>query len=213
VDGVPAGSRKLVTGHESLGWFARRYGFTVVGAVIPSLSTQAEVSAGQLASLKKVLREHPVTAVFTETGTPKQVVEALARELGVRAVALNTHALVRRLYATFMRELARTVCVALRRVNENDRPFIATSSWPAPSLPGSSCGRLRRGDVHGAQGLLIGDALAESAGIAVALLLRYPGCGRAAGSALMVGGIGYYPPPGSRTTPPSASSWGCSRWA
>ncbi|MBK5332819.1 MAG: metal ABC transporter substrate-binding protein, partial [Ilumatobacteraceae bacterium] len=45
---VPETDRKLVTGHESLGYFAQRYGFKLVGALIPSLTTQADVSAQQL---------------------------------------------------------------------------------------------------------------------------------------------------------------------
>ena len=42
---IPAEARKLVTGHESMGYFADRYGFELVGAVIPGLSSQGEVSA------------------------------------------------------------------------------------------------------------------------------------------------------------------------
>ena len=40
---VPETKRKLVTGHESMGYFAQRYGFKLVGAIIPSITTQAEV--------------------------------------------------------------------------------------------------------------------------------------------------------------------------
>ena len=47
---VPADQRKLVTGHESLGYFATRYGFTLVGAIVPSLTSQAEVSAVPIGS-------------------------------------------------------------------------------------------------------------------------------------------------------------------
>ena len=42
---VPRAERKLVTNHDAFGYFARRYAITVVGAVIPSLSTAAEPSA------------------------------------------------------------------------------------------------------------------------------------------------------------------------
>ena len=115
VDSLPRESRRLVTGHESLGWFAARYGFTVVGAIIPSLSTQAEVSAGRLAALKSLILLHPVNAVFTELGTPKPVVDALGKELHVNAVALGTHTLPPDgSYFTFMRDLVRLVCDSLR---------------------------------------------------------------------------------------------------
>ncbi|MBK7452844.1 MAG: zinc ABC transporter substrate-binding protein [Anaerolineales bacterium] len=45
VNAIPAERRLLVTNHEAVGYFAERYGFEVVGAVIPSLSTDAGTSA------------------------------------------------------------------------------------------------------------------------------------------------------------------------
>ena len=42
---IPEDRRVLVTTHDALGYYARRYGLRVVGAVIPSLSTQAQASA------------------------------------------------------------------------------------------------------------------------------------------------------------------------
>lgn len=107
--------RHLVTGHESLGYFAEDYGFTLVGAVIPSLSDQAEVSAADLAALRATLTAHPVPVIFTENGTPPKVVEALAQALKVKAVSLTTHALgPDGDYAAFFRTLARTVVRALQ---------------------------------------------------------------------------------------------------
>ena len=38
--------RKLVTDHDAFNYFAKRYGIDVVGAVIPSQTTQAQPSAG-----------------------------------------------------------------------------------------------------------------------------------------------------------------------
>ena len=49
---VPAAKRRIVTTHDALGYFARRYGVDVVGAVIPSLSTQAQASAGRRAEAR-----------------------------------------------------------------------------------------------------------------------------------------------------------------
>ena len=48
---VPAAQRKLVTTHDALGYYARRYGIEVIGAVIPSLSTRGQPSAGETAEL------------------------------------------------------------------------------------------------------------------------------------------------------------------
>jgi zinc/manganese transport system substrate-binding protein len=68
---IPADGRKLVTGHESLGYFAQRYGYEMIGAVVPSITTQAEASAADLAALKKLMQAEKVKALFTELGTPR----------------------------------------------------------------------------------------------------------------------------------------------
>ena len=81
----------LVTGHDELGYFADRYGCTVVGAVIPSFSTTAEASAGELADLEALVREYDVPAIFTGIGTSSDVVEVLSTELGIPAIELATH--------------------------------------------------------------------------------------------------------------------------
>jgi len=81
----------LVTGHDELGYFADRYGCTVVGAVIPSFSTTAEASAGELADLEALVREYDVPAIFTGIGTSSDVVEVLSIELGIPAIELATH--------------------------------------------------------------------------------------------------------------------------
>jgi zinc/manganese transport system substrate-binding protein len=85
------GACVLVTGHDELGYFADRYGCTVVGAVIPSFSTTAEASAGELADLEALVREYDVPAIFTGIGTSRDVVEVLSTELGIPAIELATH--------------------------------------------------------------------------------------------------------------------------
>jgi len=115
VGALPAPRRKLVTGHESLGYFAQRYGFKLVGAVIPSLTTEAEGSAASLEALKKLINQNRVTVVFTELGTPPRTLEALAREAKVRAVTLATHSLPPDgSYFTFERDLSGTILSALQ---------------------------------------------------------------------------------------------------
>ncbi len=107
---LPEANRKLVTGHESLGYFADRYGFKLVGAIIPSLNTQAEVSASQLATLKTLIEQNQVKAIFTELGTPPAVSQAIGQETSVKVVQLSTHVLpADGSYFTFMRLLARTI--------------------------------------------------------------------------------------------------------
>ena len=112
---LPADRRKLVTGHESLGYFADRYGFRLVGAVLPSLSSQAQVSSGQLAALKDQVRAEDVSVIFNEIGTPPGVADAVADETGARVVELSTHNLPDDgSYFTFMKDLADGITQALR---------------------------------------------------------------------------------------------------
>jgi ABC-type Zn uptake system ZnuABC Zn-binding protein ZnuA len=63
---VPPAERKLVTDHDAFGYFAGRYGIRIVGAVIPSQSTQAQPSAGETARLIRLVRREHVRAVFPE---------------------------------------------------------------------------------------------------------------------------------------------------
>jgi len=105
----------LVTGHDSLGYFAARYGCQIVGAVIPSLSSSAETSAGELADLKTAATQANVRAVFTEMGTPRAVVDQIAKEVGVKSVELRTHMLpTGGHYADVMIQLATSIADALK---------------------------------------------------------------------------------------------------
>lgn len=111
---VPADRRKLVTGHESMGYFARRYGFALVGALIPSISSQAQASAADLAELKETIEREAATTIFTEIGTPAQVAETIADETGARVVELPSHNLPDDgSYFTFMRDIAARVADGL----------------------------------------------------------------------------------------------------
>lgn len=87
VQTVPADRRLLVTNHESLGYFAARYGFAIVGAVIPSVSTSASPSAMELTALVSTIRAAHVPAIFLETGADPRLATQLAQEAGVRVVA------------------------------------------------------------------------------------------------------------------------------
>jgi zinc/manganese transport system substrate-binding protein len=112
---VPDARRTLVTGHESLGYFAERYDFQVVGAIIPSLSSSAEPSAADLAALADKIRVAAVPAIFTELGTPPQVAEAVGEETGAKVIELNTHALpADGSYGSFVKEIATLIADGLR---------------------------------------------------------------------------------------------------
>jgi ABC-type Zn uptake system ZnuABC Zn-binding protein ZnuA/ABC-type Mn2+/Zn2+ transport system permease subunit len=79
---VPAAQRKLVTDHDAFGYFARRYGIRVVGAVIPSQTTQAQASAGDVARLSALIRREGVKAVFPESSINPKLARAIARQTG-----------------------------------------------------------------------------------------------------------------------------------
>lgn len=114
LDVVPPENRDLVTGHESLGYFADRYGFEIVGTVVNSLSSQASPSAADIATLKRQIESLGVKTIFIEAGAPKALSNVIADETGVLVIELNTHKLPDdRSYSTFMIDLASGVAAGL----------------------------------------------------------------------------------------------------
>jgi ABC-type Zn uptake system ZnuABC Zn-binding protein ZnuA/ABC-type Mn2+/Zn2+ transport system permease subunit len=82
---VPAARRKLVTDHDAFGYFAHRYGIAIVGAVIPSQTTQAQPSAGDVAGLTALIRREGVRAIFPEESLSPRLAQAIARQTGATA--------------------------------------------------------------------------------------------------------------------------------
>ena len=112
---IPQDKRQLVTGHESLGYFTARYGFSLTGAVIPGLSSESESAAGDLSALKIKIVEQQVKVIFTELGTDRDVVDALATDAGVTVVELSTNLLPSDgTYRSFLMDLASTIVNALK---------------------------------------------------------------------------------------------------
>lgn len=81
---IPPAQRKLVTTHDALGYYARRYGIEVVGALIPSLSTQAQPSAKDIEALVGQIRKLGVKAIFAEAAVNPKLERAVSRETGAR---------------------------------------------------------------------------------------------------------------------------------
>ena len=90
VAGIAPEDRLLVTDHEALGYFADRYRFEVVGAVVPGFSTLAEPSAGQLAELQQELQDRGVKAIFISVSANRALAERLSEDLGLPLVPLFT---------------------------------------------------------------------------------------------------------------------------
>ena len=84
---LPADDRKLVTNHDAFGYFAAHYGLTVVGSVIPSISTAAEPSAHNVADLIDKIRAEHVRAIFTESSLNPALEDQIAHEAGVKIYA------------------------------------------------------------------------------------------------------------------------------
>lgn len=94
VQKIPPERRLIVTNHESFGYFADRYGFAIIGAIIPSVSSGAAPSAQQLAQLIDQIKATGATAIFLETGANAQLANQVAQETGVRVVTdLYTHSM------------------------------------------------------------------------------------------------------------------------
>jgi zinc/manganese transport system substrate-binding protein len=79
---VPNEQRKLVTTHDALGYFAARYDVEVIGAVIPSLSTQAQPSAKDVDALVEQIEEEGVQAIFPEAAVSQRLERSISREAG-----------------------------------------------------------------------------------------------------------------------------------
>ncbi len=86
INEIPVAQRKLVTNHDAFGYFARAFGLTIVGAVIPGTSTQSEASAKQTAALLDVIRRENVKAIFAESSVNAALARTLADDAGITIV-------------------------------------------------------------------------------------------------------------------------------
>ncbi|MDN5558203.1 MAG: metal ABC transporter substrate-binding protein [Ruaniaceae bacterium] len=123
---IPTENRKLVTDHRAFGYFANRYGFEMVGAVVPSASTDAEASSADLAELIHTIEELQIPAIFTNVASPTALADAVAAEVGfdVQVVSLFTESLGpegsgAESYQDMMRSNAELVAEALSSLNSH----------------------------------------------------------------------------------------------
>lgn len=92
---IPGGRRKLVLDHLVLGYFADRYDFEVVSALVPAFSSAAETSAHELALLDTTIRSEGLPVIFIGMDTNPRLAEQLAGDLGIEVVQLYTGSLSR----------------------------------------------------------------------------------------------------------------------
>ena len=93
VAAVPRDRRILVTDHDVFGYFADRYGFTVLDTIIAGFSTVSEPSARHLANLREAIAEHGVPAIFVGLTVSSHVAQVIADDLGIEVVSVYTGSL------------------------------------------------------------------------------------------------------------------------
>lgn len=120
VESIPEDRRLLVTSHDSMAYFANLYHFEVVGAVIPSFTTEVEPSAREIAELIERIREVDAPAIFPETTVSDSLSERVADETDAKIApplysgALGAPGSGADTYLGFMRANVNTIVEALQ---------------------------------------------------------------------------------------------------
>ena len=122
---LPSNQRRLVTSHDALGYYADRYGFKVIGAAIPSLSTQAQPSGKQTQQLVDQIKGEQVAAIFPESSLNPKLEQAIGRDAGAKvggalwADSLGPEGSSGATYAGSLEANTRTIVSALSRGKVN----------------------------------------------------------------------------------------------
>ena len=113
---IPADRRKLVTSHDAFPYFAKAFGFEIVGFAQPEPDKMP--SAGELAELIDKVKAAKVPAIFSESGASPQLAETIAKETGAKVITdLPTDSLLDKpadSYIGLMRVVVDKIVAALR---------------------------------------------------------------------------------------------------
>ncbi|NJP08033.1 MAG: DUF520 family protein, partial [Chloroflexaceae bacterium] len=90
---IPLENRRLVTNHDFLGYFARRYGFEIVGVVLPGGSTLAEPSSRDLAELIEIIEREGIQTIIVEASNVNRISDTLAEQVGIETILLYSDSL------------------------------------------------------------------------------------------------------------------------
>ena len=82
IEKIPTDRRRILTTHDAFGYFAAAYGVTFVAP--QGVSTEAEVSARDVARIITQIRKQKIPAVFLENVTDKRLLERIGAESGAR---------------------------------------------------------------------------------------------------------------------------------
>lgn len=91
VNSIPTENRVIVTNHNFLAYFASEYGFEIVGTVIPSASSMAQVAPQDIADLVEVIKTEGVKAIFAEYALSTDIAETVADEVGYEVVLVRLY--------------------------------------------------------------------------------------------------------------------------
>lgn len=80
---IPESSRKLVTTHEALGYYAKAYGIPVEGA-LNGISTEEQTTPTRIKELVEVIKSSKVPTIFAEVSINPKLINAVAREANVK---------------------------------------------------------------------------------------------------------------------------------
>jgi ABC-type Zn uptake system ZnuABC Zn-binding protein ZnuA len=115
---VPDERRVLVTNHEFMSYFARAYGFSLVGVVVPGGTTGGETDPQAVAGLITTVKNAGVPAIFAEASANTQLIDAVASDAGARVVSTLSESLtaaggVADTYLAYLTYNAQTIADAL----------------------------------------------------------------------------------------------------
>jgi len=113
---IPADRRRLATSHDAFPYFAKAFGFEIVGFAQPEPDKMP--SAGELADLIDKVRAAKVPAIFSEAGVSPQLAETIAKETGAKVITdLPTDSLLDKpadSYVGLMRVVVDKIVAALK---------------------------------------------------------------------------------------------------
>ena len=117
IEKIPSDRRRIITTHDAFGYFAAAYGVTFIAP--QGVSTEAEVSARDVARIITQIRKQKIPAVFLENVTDKRLLERIGAESGARiggtlySDALTDEKGVAPTYLEMMRHNVKQLAVAL----------------------------------------------------------------------------------------------------
>jgi ABC-type Zn uptake system ZnuABC Zn-binding protein ZnuA len=86
---IPAANRKLVTFHDAFPYFAKHYGFELIGVILANVGQ--EPTGGELAALVEKVKAAHVKAVFSEAQFNPKLAQTLAQEAGITNVVTTLY--------------------------------------------------------------------------------------------------------------------------